>query len=199
MKLQYALYAIIVGIFLSLTACFSLTMKQYDDLNTNQRFVLNKPLTIAANSARSYIQNGQRLGSGGFNHREQHCRLEVKNLSDKQQIIHPESFKISSIEIDEEMIAQNKSKQIQLAMNDYAQVQSDVPLLTPINLADSTTERQETMDLVHLNLTSSTQPNVMRLTCSGSLSNGDLQDAPESYRPDLKQINHILGDVAHIE
>jgi len=198
MKYQFALYALIVSVFLSLTACFGLTMKQYDNLNIKQQFILNKPLTIAPNSARSYIQNGKRLGSAGFNHQQQHCRLEVKNLSDKQQVIHPETFKITSIQIDEEMIATNKTKQVQLAMNDYAPVQSDA-LPSPINFAEDSTLREETMDLVHLNLTSSTQPNVMRLTCSGSLSNGDLQDAPESYRPNLKQINSILGQVGHIK
>lgn len=199
MKYQYALYAVIASIFLSLTACFSLTMKQYDDLNINQHFVLNKALTIAPNSARSYIQNGQRLGSAGFNRSQQHCRLEVKNLSDKVQTIQPETFKITSIQIDEEMIAQKQSKQIQVAMNDYAQVQSDAPSITQIMFADNTPERVESMDLVHLNLMSKNQPNVMRLTCSGSLSKGNPQDAPESYRPDLKQINQILGDVGHIE
>jgi len=196
MKYQYILYVVITGIFLSLTACFSLTMKQYDDLNITQHFILNKTLTFAPNSARSYIQDGQLLGSGGFNQSEQHCRLEIKNLSDKVQTVQPESFAIKSIQIDEETIAQNKIKPVQLAMNDSAQVQSDVPLL----LADNDSQdRQESMDLVHLNLTSKTQPNVMRLTCSGSLSKGDLQDGPESYRPDLKQINHILGNVGHVE
>lgn len=199
MKSQYALYVVITSIFLSLTACSGLTMKQYNDLNINQHFVLNKALTIAPDSTRSYIQNGQLLGGAGFNHSQQHCRLEVKNLSDKVQTIVPETFKITSIQIDEEMIAEKQYKSIQLALNNNPQIQTDAPSITQVILADNSQERVETMDLVHLNLMSKTQPNVMRLTCSGSLSKGDLQDAPDSYRPDLNQINLILGDVGHIE
>ncbi|MDX1353416.1 MAG: hypothetical protein R3254_10410, partial [Thiomicrorhabdus sp.] len=87
---------------------------------------------------------------------------------------------------------------IQLAFNSYTTTQSDY--ITPVyyKLADSSQERVETMDLVHLNLLSKTQSNVMRLTCAGALSNGDMTDAPRSYRPNLTQINRILGEIGYI-
>lgn len=43
------------------------------------------------------------------------------------------------------------------------------------------------------------RPDVLRLTCAGRLSNGDPQDAPDSWRPDLARINAMLGSYGRIE
>ena len=173
------------------------TLKQYDNIQVGQSFVLNQPLNIPAGSTRTYIQAGETLGGAGFNHSEQHCRIEVRTLSENKQIVQPDVFKINAIQIDEEMIASKFVPQIQLALSET--VMSDALNQTHLVVAESSYERLETMDLVHFNLTSSKQPDVMRLTCSGSLSNGNLMDAPRSYRPDFNQIKVILGDIGYIK
>lgn len=200
MTIKVMIYGFIASTALLATGCSGFTMKQYQGLNVEQHFVLQKNLTIAPGSTRVFIQKGQSMGGSGFNHSEQHCRLEVKNLSDRKQVIQPDKFQITSIQIDEEMIAKIAHKPVQFALNNYAQIQTDVPLQTTyLTLAGSSQERVETMDLIHLNLLSNQQNNVMRLTCAGSLSNGDMADAPRSYRPNLEQINKILGNIGHIE
>ena len=131
---------------------------------------------------------------------EQHCRLEVKNISEAKQTIVVDAFRIVSIQIDEEMIAYKESSNLLLAFNTHRNIQNDIsPLNNSITLVNSDYERVETMDLIHFNLSSEKQPNVMRLTCAGSLSNGNPSDAPRSYRPDFKQIKKILGNVGYIK
>ncbi len=190
--------------FLGLISVFALSScalgppKSLMDIQAGEVFVLESPITVQANHSRSFIQFGELTG-GSFNHSEPHCRIEVRNLSEQPQTIQPERFIITQVNIDEEMIAL-RNLPIQLAMNDS---------ITPTTMTDVTStnilaqgggyEPPESMDLVHLYLHSKQQPNLYRLTCSGSLSNGSLADAPRSYRPQRQQVQQILGKIGHIE
>ncbi len=164
------------------------------DIQAGEIFVLQTPITIQPNQSKTFIQFGQLTG-GSFDHSEAHCRIEIRDLSELPQTIQPERFVIKQVNIDEEMIAL-RNQPIQLALND-----SIIP--PTMNDISSTNmlayQSPETMDLVHLYLHSKQQPNVYRLTCSGSLSNGSLADAPRSYRPQRQQIQQILGKIGHIE
>jgi hypothetical protein len=186
----------LISVF-ALSSCALAPPKSLMDIQAGEVFVLETPLTISPNHSRSFIQFGEVTG-GSFNRREPHCRIEVRNLSEQPQTIQPERFSITRVNIDEEMIAL-RNQPIQLAMNDS---------IAPTTMTDGASakmlvlggyERSETMDLVHLYLQSKQQPNVYRLTCSGSLSNGSLADAPRSYRPQRQQIEKILGEIGHIE
>ena len=182
---------------LVIVGCTSLPYSSQNlEIQPKDTFILKQTLQIAPNSARAYIQHGE-SNSGGFDHSEQHCRVEVTNLSDNKQIIQPEKFIIKSVTVDEESIAQIEFDGTQLAFNSVNNTQTDFPVFIGyLGLGDQ--ERPETMDLIHIYLKSKQQPNVYRLTCAGSLSNGNPMDQPRSYRPDLKAINKILGQVGEI-
>lgn len=185
-------------ILITLTGCSSNPyLSNNMEIKPNDIFILNQALEIAPNSARVYIQHGT-SNSGGFDHSEQHCRIEVKNLSEHKQIVSADTFLIKSVSVDEEAIAQNKLPTTQLAFNSVSNTQTDF-LTFKGYLGLGQQERPETMDLIHIYLKSTRQPNVMRLTCAGALSNGNLADAPRSYRPDLKAINRILGQIGEVK
>lgn len=183
----------------SLTGCSTTPPKSLMDVQAGEYFVLKQPINIPAERVRHYIQFGQ-LSGGGFNSYEQHCRIELYSLSQEATTIKPQRFLIERVATDEEMIAL-ADQTIHFADNSagsaFMSVQNDATPLS--NLAFGDNQRPETMDLVHLYLTSDSQPNVYRLTCAGSLSNGAPQDAPESYRPQRKDINRILGQVGEIQ
>jgi len=187
-------YLFIAIISISILGCVGNPI-QNDKAGAAHYFNLKVNVAYKSSQTRVFIQNGRITGSD-FNHSEQHCRIEIKELNDKPQHIWPERFLIKSITIDEEMIAK-KQQRILLAYNTSSNVQTDTPYQSNL-LAAGGKERPETMDLIHLNLDSHAQPNIMRLTCAGSLSNGNLTDGPESYRPNLIDINKILGGIGTV-
>ena len=183
---------------LTLSSCAVQTPISLMDIQAEEVFVLQTPITIPPNKSRSFIQFGKLTG-GSFDRSEPHCRIEVRNLSELPQTIQPERFVITQVNIDEEMIAL-RNQPIQLAMYDTINPTTMTDALPQNFLAlGGGYERPETMDMVHLYLQSKQQPNVYRLTCSGSLSNGTMADAPRSYRPQRKKVQQILGKVGHIE
>jgi len=181
-----------------LLSCSTQAPKSLMNVQAGEVFILKQPLVIPSEKARAFIQFGQ-ASHHSFNHYEPHCRIEVNSLSEQPQTIYPEEFMISSVTIGEEMITL-QTQPMQLAQNQYRynSTMIDAPASSAY-LAFRNNEREESMDLVHLYLQSNRQPNVLRLTCAGSLSNGDLQDAPRSYRPQRKEINIILGDVGQVK
>jgi len=181
---------------ISLMGCSTTPPKSLMNIQAGEYFVLNQAVNIPAGKVRSFIQFGQ-LSGGGFNSTEKHCRIELYALSDKATTIQPERFLIERVNTGEEMIAQNEIA-IQFAQNQYASVKTDV--MDNMTLAFGDNQRPETMDLVHLYLKSDKQPNVYRLTCAGSLSDGTtLFDAERSSRPQREDVNRILGSVGAIQ
>lgn len=183
----------------TLSGCSTTPPKSMMNVQAGEYFVLKQPINIPAEKVRHYIQFGK-LNGGGFNSYEQHCRIELYSLLEQPTTINPQSFLIDRVATGEELIAQAKPT-IHFADNraglEFAAVQNDAPPLTTLAFGDN--QRPETMELVHLYLKSDSQPNVYRLTCAGSLSDGSLQDAPQSYRPQREEINRILGEVGEIK
>ncbi|BCN94448.1 hypothetical protein THMIRHAM_22330 [Thiomicrorhabdus immobilis] len=185
-------------IMISLAGCSSMPYSTNNmEIQPNDSFILKQAIEIAPNSARAYIQHGS-ANTGGFDHSEQHCRVEVTNLSEHKQVVLPETFQITSVNVDEEAIAQADLSGTQLAFNSTNNSQTDSMTFIGF-LGLGMEQRPETMDLIHIYLKSKQQPNVYRLTCAGALSNGNPADAPRSYRPDLKAINRILGKIGEIK
>ena len=198
MNIKILMNTLAVIIPLTLVGCNSHPIQSSLGVSSGNTFVLSQVIEIPANSTRIFIQHGKLTSRNGFDHSEQHCRIEVSTLSENKQVILPELFKITSVTTDEEMIALKHSKQVLLALNTANENRTDYINFKGM-LGFNLQERPETMDLVHLNLTSKKQPKIMRLTCAGSLSNGDIADAPRSYRPDLESINKILGSIGYIK
>lgn len=170
-----------------LQGCISTPHKELADYAAYPTFELQQPVSIDADSTRVFLQNGQ--AGNGFNHFEQHCRLEVKTLKPIKQILSPDIFKVTRVQLGEEMIAASNQPLLLARL--------DSPTLYAMGASDN--EPPETMDLIHFYLHSERQPDVYRLTCAGSLSNGSLQDYPRSIRPDANKINEILGDIGVLE
>ncbi|WP_130538441.1 hypothetical protein [Thiomicrorhabdus indica] len=173
----------IIGLF---SACSSAPPSHMMNIKQGQTFELKVPIDIPAGSAKTYIQFGKVTGRS-FNQTEQHCRIEINELQNQTTTIQPEQFKISNVEIGEEQIAAKTlpAGGIQLAFVGNAMAFGD-------------NQRPETMDYVHFYLDSTQQPNVLRLTCSGALSNGNPFDEPRSHRPQREQINQILGTIGQM-
>jgi hypothetical protein len=195
MLIRYFFLLLSLSATITLYGCSLQSNRTIGDIQAGNTFILIKDIEIPANSTRVFIQNGHLTSRNGFDHSDQHCRIEVRDLSESKQTVLAEKFKINSVSIDEEMIAQSKSATVHLAFNT---VKTDYLAFIDY-LGLNSQERPETMDLIHLNLKSKIQPNVMRLTCAGSLSNGDIAEDPRSYRPDLKSINKILGNIGYIQ
>ena len=198
MKIKNLLNTLAIIIPVTLIGCSSQSIQTSLGVASGDTFVLSQVVEIPANSSRTFIQNGKLTSRNGFDHSEQHCRIEVSTLSENRQVILPEIFKITSVTTDEELIAITHSKPILLAANNTNENQTDYLTFKGL-IGFNSQERPETMDLIHLNLRSKKQPDVMRLTCAGSLSNGDIADAPRSYRPDFESINKILGSIGYIK
>ncbi|MDG4811568.1 hypothetical protein P8629_00985 [Hydrogenovibrio sp. 3SP14C1] len=185
---------------LFVTACSAIPSGNRMDIKAGDTFILNKPVTFAPDHARVFIQYGKQTRQSTYEKYDQHCRLEIKTLKSDPQTLQPDTFKITQVRIDVEEIASqtpSPNDTIHYAMNDtdyfpkskFVQTESSWVRLS----LGGDSEPPETMDIVHLYLSSKTQPDILRLTCAGALSTGDPLDAPRSYRPQQKQINTILG------
>lgn len=187
---------------LSLSACSLTPPKSMMDIQANEQFQLNQTLTVPANATRVFIQFGKVTTRHGFSRVDQHCELEVNQVKDQPQTIMPDHFTIDKVRINAEMIAQSKQKANHLLFAEADNgILSDAPnALTTTIASDFDNTRTETMDTVMLYLKPTAKnPNILRLTCAGSLSDGSLQDAPRSYRPQKAQINQILGSIGHLQ
>jgi hypothetical protein len=172
---------------LGLQSCTLTPPANLMDIQAGQVLILKQPLQIPPQSARIYIQHGQVTGQG-FDHYEPHCRFEIKELRDKVQTLAPGFYKINRVRIGEEQVAQIPKKPFLNVT--YQQAWA--------NDSDQDSNRVETMDYVHLYLENN-DSNLLRLTCSGSLSDGNPLDEPRSHRPEQKQINQILQTIAKIQ
>lgn len=190
---------------MAISSCASIPSGNTMDIQAGDTFTLNKPVTFAPDHARVFIQYGKQTRQSTYEKYDQHCRLEIKALKSQSQTIQPDTFEITRVRIDVEEIASQVPSQndpIHYAMNetDYFPTSKLVQAESKwVRLSlGGESEPPETMDIVHLYLSSKKQPNILRLTCAGSLSTGDPLDAPRSYRPQKAQINAILGSYGKI-
>ncbi|WP_044411040.1 hypothetical protein [Thiomicrospira microaerophila] len=170
--------------FTLLTGCAQLSEKT--DLSTQQVLQTHKTIDIAPNTTRRFIQHGELTTRFGFDRREQHCRLELRTFATHGRTVQPDQFLITRIRFDSEAIAMRphllaagQGVNLMLAMEDNGP--------------------PDMMELIIIDLASTRQPDVMRLICAGALSNGNPIDYPRNLRPQLKQINSILGDYGQVK
>lgn len=178
-------------IFVVTAACSLSPPKHMMDVQQGETFTLKQPVSIAAEHLRVYFQHGQVSGNG-FDHFEPHCRLEKRTLTPSAETIQPDSFAITAVRIGEEEVAkqQRPPANFMLANRFVGMAVADDN--------DSDSSIAPTMDYVHFYLKSMQQPDVLRLTCAGSLSDGDPFDEPRSHRPERDKINQILGKIGQI-
>ncbi|SIO10893.1 hypothetical protein SAMN05443662_1491 [Sulfurivirga caldicuralii] len=169
---------------LILAGCQSTSPRPYAGI---KHFMLEKPVAIAAGTTRTFFQQGVAKPYMAVDWYAPWCALEVRTLKETATTVQPDTFAITRVQLDEMEVAVRPGVQLAALWKGG------------VALALGGQERPQTMDAVHLYLHSPRQPNVLRLTCAGRLSDGDPQDAPDSWRPDPARINTILGPYGRLE
>lgn len=200
MRIKWVVLTALIG--LNLGACSLTPPKSMMDVQANEKFQLNQTLTVPANATRVFIQFGKVTTRFGFSRADQHCELEVKQIKSQAQKILPDHFVIDKVRINSEMVAESNLQANHILFAEANNgIRSDMPSALETTISgDFDNDKTATMDSVMLYLKPTAKnPNILRLTCSGSLSDGSLQDAPRSYRPEKAQINQILGAIGHLQ
>lgn len=192
---QKATLALTLTAFAGLTACSLTPPKSMMNVQVGETFELKQPVKIKADQARTFIQFGKVTTKSGFDRYDQHCRIEMTDLAEKERTIQPDTFKITKVRIGSEQVAMNDQAAMMFASADKASMQS----LVWFSATMGGRIPAPTMDFVTLHLSSQKQADVYALTCAGSLSNGDPLDAPRSYRPQRDQMNKILGSIGEVK
>lgn len=185
--------ALLIATSLMLFGCSHFASPRHSDIQPGATFVLQTPIEISAGHTRRFIQQGELTTRSGFDRSLQHCRLEVRELSEQTQIVTPDRFEVTRVRYDSERIAQTMP--VMLASN----LSIGIGLNFGTQLGFNNDAPPEIMELVEFRLHSDKQPNVMRLVCASSLSDGHPIDYPHNQRPNLKQIKLILGELGYFE
>ncbi len=167
-----------------LVACQNMPPRPYASI---KHFMLEQPVVIPAGTTRIFFQQGAAKPYEAVDWYAPWCALEVRTLKETATTVRPDTFVITRIQLDEMEVAVRPGMQLAALWKGSAA------------LALGGQERPQTMDAVHLYLHSARQQDVLRLTCAGRLSDGDPQDAPDSWRPDPARINAILGGYGHLQ
>jgi len=97
---------LILGNALALAACSTPIAKNYNSIfysvPVNSTLTLNKDITIPANLARRFFQNGKAIKESDVNIYYPHCSILMDTLVDYERTIKPTTFKIYKILDDEQ-------------------------------------------------------------------------------------------------
>ena len=109
--MKYFTISLISGILLALAACSSAPVKDPDSflysVPVGSKLILNKEITIPADLARRYFQNGKAMLKNDVNLYYPHCSILMNTLMDNQRVIKPTVFEIYKI-IDNQEYAQRR-------------------------------------------------------------------------------------------
>ncbi len=162
---------------LLLTAC---GVPDYTDEDSGYRLVLHRAVTIPPQRARIYIQNGRVVGTS-FDSYQVSCSLEVRTLSDRPQVVEPDTFVVNRVQAFFEEVAASGWRPAQVAGVGLAG-------------ADVDSGPSDLFRGWHFWLHSPRQPQVLRLTCRGVFA------APwEAEPPTFEEMAAALGPVASLE
>jgi len=188
-------------LIIALSGCIADPYKTETDFTAGDSLTIHKAMTIQPGQTRAYIQYGKATTQTQFERYDQHCRFEVKTLSDTPVTIQPGKITISHISFGEEMVAQASNTQL-YAFNQrhtaYPMTQTDF-IQPDTLLALGGSDIPETFEIIHFTLYSMAQPNLLRLTCASAISDGNSTDEPRNQRPNFKDIQNILGNTASIQ
>jgi hypothetical protein len=138
---------------------------------TGTKLALHQPLTIAPDKAGVYLQYGKTTEFNQIQRYSAHCRFEVYKLSTEHQLIQPDTFIIHKI----------SQQQSAADFSPYRKIGRYDGGVAYLYYA------------TEFYLTSTTQPNVFRLTCGHWLL------ANEGRYLSLMEIRSTLGDVITLQ
>ena len=106
--MKYFLISLMLGSWLTLTACSSAPVKDPDSylysVPVGSKLILNKEITIPANLARRYFQNGRAVLKNEINIYYPHCSLLMNPLVNYERVIKPTVFEIYKVVDDEDYV-----------------------------------------------------------------------------------------------
>lgn len=146
------------------------------------KLVLHQPLTIKAGSAALYFQHGKIRGS--HSRFDPFCKIRLRNVRNTEQIIRPDTFIITSSGRHTELVAG--------LTGFYIPLEASATIHTRINVGSSDAPSDIT-EMIVMNLSSKTQPDVIRLSCGGA------EDHPANAEPPtFTEITKALGKIMTI-
>ncbi|MCW8933841.1 MAG: hypothetical protein OQK98_03870 [Gammaproteobacteria bacterium] len=159
---------------LTITSCSNEAIKDEDSylysVPPGSTLTLNQNITIRANLARTFFQNGAVIDESNLNIYYPHCSLTTNTLTDKDRVISPAIFIVQKV-IDDEEYAQGY---LHFASNNIS-VSSDGPLITGL--------------VSYYYLSSSIEQDVRTLECIR-------WDSPyENRHLSIREIRKSLGDI----
>ena len=106
--MKYLLISLMLSGLLALTACSSAPVKDPDSylysVPVGSKLSLNKEITIPANLARRYFQNGKAVLKKDINIYYPHCSILMNTLVDYERVIKPTVFEIYKVEDDHDYV-----------------------------------------------------------------------------------------------
>jgi len=163
---------------LLISSCSQQFIKNENDykysISVGSSFTLNKPITIKANTGRTFFQNGFVIDESSLNIYYAHCSLTMNTITEKDRVISPAVFIIQNV-IDDEEYAQ---RFIQIASNNIS-VSSAGPLITGL--------------VSYYYIHSSIEPDVRTLECIR------WDSLYENRHLSIREIRNTLGDIFNLE
>lgn len=133
---------------------------------------LERPLAVAEDTARVFIQSGKVLSHYSVNAFKAHCNFEVRELGNNGVEIEPDQFRITRVQ----------------------RLEEQVVFLTPVRVATIGDGGPPFVkEGFHLWLQSVRQPEVIRLSCHGARDERGLARPPTT-----EEIDEALGSVARV-
>jgi hypothetical protein len=168
-----------LGAAVLLLAGCSSWLPDYSSEDSGWRLVLKKPLTVAGENTRVFLQDGQMLPSLGFNQYQPACNLELRRLAPQPRRIEPDSFVVNRIQPLREEVASWRPV-----------------MLASLTLADAAVDSSPPDIFLgyHFWLHSDRQPDVLRMTCRGVFA-----EPWEAEYPTLEEIAFALGGYAELQ
>lgn len=167
------------GVALLLLAGCTSWLPDYSGQDSGWRLVLHKPLTVAGENTRVFLQDGKMLPSLGFNQYRPACNLEVRQRAPRPRRIEPGRFVVNRIQPLREEVASWRPV-----------------MLASLSLADAAVDASPADIFLgyHFWLHSDNQPDVLRMTCRGVFA-----EPWEAEYPTLEEIAVALGDYAELQ
>ncbi len=150
---------------------------QYYRLPVGATVVLNQDLIVPEGNARVFLQDGKVVKKTRLHVYQPHCNFQQRTVSDGTAVIKADRFKVTAVSVGDDMVVQNNA-QVYVSMV----IGGGRDGVTMINR------------YVRHTLSSSSQPQVMYLTCHGGF-----QMPYQAQFPSLIDIRAALGGVATIE
>lgn len=109
--MKYISYNLLIILTLLISSCSNELVKDHDSfaysVPIGSKLILNQEITIHANLARTFFQNGNEIKERDINIYFPHCSITTNTLVDNDRTIKPAAFEIYKIRDKEEHVSRN--------------------------------------------------------------------------------------------